>query len=112
MFSFVNRQRANSELERRKGDAATYTSPLDGGGPEMKDFLADFYRNVLFKQRDEMNDILINNPKTVGKLYSELVPAQVTNEDFWQRYYYRCGSMERIQNDLAAADAAKRKQRK
>jgi len=29
-------------------------------------------------------------PSTVVKFFGEIVPTEVSKEDFWQHYFYRC----------------------
>ena len=124
MFAFTKHKRAVVEQERRRSNKDTYTTPLDtsGGGTEMKEFLMDFYRNILFKRREEMKQELELYPTTVGTYYRELVVSSsssnndsnqkfLSSEDFWQRYYYRCKNLDRIATELEKADAMKRQQR-
>ena len=75
MFAFVNynRQRALNEIERRRADIGTYTLPLDSAPPDMRDFLLDFYKNVIFKQQNELKEELTKYPQTVGKFHQQLV---------------------------------------
>ncbi|CAB9526815.1 expressed unknown protein [Seminavis robusta] len=113
MFAFMNRQRALGEIERRRGDVETYTTPLDHGDADMRDFLMDFYRNIIFKRQDEMKAELTKYPKSVGKYHAQLVVAErrVASEDFWQRYYYRTASVERVQKELQNRSSMVRQQR-
>lgn len=122
MFVFNKKQRALSEIDKRRGLTATYTEKLPRDAPDLKEFLSDFYRNILFQRQAEMNQELLKYPNTVGKLYNELVlapptpapntkndtdggpPPRLAYEDFWQRYYYRTNSVDRVMAELEAAD--------
>jgi hypothetical protein len=73
MFAFVNRQRALVEIERRRADVSTYTAPLDHAPPDMREFLLDFYKNVIFKQQDQLKAELVKYPRSVGKFHQQLV---------------------------------------
>lgn len=108
MFTFTKKQRAVAEIERRRGQESTYTTPLPRDALDLKDFLSEFYRNILFKRQADMNADLLQFPQTVGKHYKNLVPNSIAYEDFWQRYYYRTASIERVMAELEAADEATR----
>ena len=101
MFAFAKRQRALIEIERRRGDEATYTTPLDRSAPDFKEFLEDFYRNVLFKQRQQLHAERLRHPTTVGRHFDELVVRRkaLAYEDFWQRYRYRT-DVDRVTAEL------------
>jgi BSD domain len=97
MFAITKRQKAEAEVEKRRGDINTYTQPLDyGSDPNMKDFLMNFYKHILFKKQAEMKQLLLDHPNTIGKFFKQLVPSQMENEDFWQRYYYRVKTVDEI----------------
>ena len=109
MFAFAKRQRALAEIERRRGEEKTYTTPLPREASDLKAFLTDFYRNIIFKRQEDMKAELIKYPNTVNQFYTALVPKEIAYEDFWQRYYYRTASVERVISELEAQDEAKRK---
>lgn len=110
MIAFAKRQRAVKEIERRRGDLKTYTEPLDRSREDLKDFLTDFYSNILFQRQVEMQQISIDYPAVQG-FYRELVPNVIQHEDFWQRYYYRTDCIDRVLQELEDEDAAKLKSR-
>lgn len=100
-----------AEIERRRGQSSTYTEKLPRDAPDLKDFLMDFYRNIVFKRQAEMMEEVFKYPKTVGKFYNELVPSVMAYEDFWQRYYYRTASVERVMAEIEVADQVARQKR-
>ena len=113
MFAFTKRQRAVAEMERRRGQAATYTTPLPRDAPDLKAFLSEFYRHIIFQKQDEMRAELQKYP-SAGALYQQLVVQEkrVAYEDFWQRYYYRTTSVERVQTELEAQDEQRRQEKR
>ena len=113
MFAFTKRQRAVVEMERRRGHDATYTTPLPREANDLKSFLSEFYRNIIFLKQDEMRAELLKYP-AAGALYQKLVVQEkrVAYEDFWQRYYYRTTSIERVQAELEAQDERRRQENK
>jgi hypothetical protein len=72
----------------------------------MKDFLKEFYRQVYtpVKKQYYMSE-RSENPE-VDSFYQSLVESsqEVSLEDFWQRYEYRCGNLNRIALELWRAD--------
>lgn len=96
MLAFAKKQRALAEIHRRRGDLNTYTQPLKRSG-EMKAFLSTFYSDILFSR--ELHLACTEFP-IVGELYKELVPSQIAHEDFWQRYFYRTQSVDRVMREL------------
>jgi len=101
--------RAMKEMEDRRKSEETYTMPLTKA-PDMKDFLKDFYKNAYAADRKEFYlQQRETYPHSVGRLYNELCcgnPKIVSFEDFWQRYEYRCGDLDRIVRELSEKDAA------
>ena len=101
--------RAMKEMEDRRKSEETYTMPLTKA-PDMKDFLKEFYKNAYAADRKEFYlRERETYPNSVGRLYTELCcgnPKIVSFEDFWQRYEYRCGDLDRIIRELSEKDAA------
>lgn len=79
-------------MERRRNKSSTFTEPLRGDDVALKEFLGDFYRNILYKKQSEMGALLKQHPDSLGQHYNMLVKEAsiVSNDDFWMRYYYRC----------------------
>lgn len=81
------------EAIRRSNLPETYLAPLtspdtdEAEATRVADFLEGF---SLDAQKDDMTRLLEENPDTIKKFLDELVPDQVSEEEFWQRYYYRC----------------------
>ena len=106
------KQRALQEIEARRGRIETYTEPLPiDTATDIPDFLSHFYRHILFQQRnDEGIQLELQlHAATTGKFYNELVLQQKTiaYEDFWQRYFYRTNSVERVMNELDVIEKKK-----
>jgi len=82
-------------LERLRSDPKTYTETLDHFDDEnkMKDFMTYFYKSIIFQKDEEMKNICLEHPETVGKFHEQFVLKEnrMSHEDFWQRYYYRVG---------------------
>jgi len=89
---------AEKELNRRRSMRETYVEPLSCKSQEemnyYKTFMSNFYRTI-YKRKKECDSICEQYPNSVGKYYQELVDEKkvVTYEDFWQRYFYRCGDL-------------------
>lgn len=110
MLAYAKRQRAVKEIDRRRRDLKTYTDPLDESREDLHDFLDDFDSDILSKKQVEMQQIFLEHPVVQG-FYRELVPNVVEHDDFWQRYYYRTSSTDRVLLDLDVQDVAKLKSR-
>jgi hypothetical protein len=98
MFASFKANRANAEAARRQCQSATFTEPLHVAPDEkahLKQFLTDFYKSI-YKKRNELSVLLRNNPG-LEEQYQNLVPRQVSYEDFWQRYYWRCDANRILQ---------------
>lgn len=76
---------------------------------EIKSYLTDFYKTI-YKRSGECQTILREHPNTVAVHYANLVPSQISYEDFWQRYFFRC-SEERIISEWDRAAETARKER-
>ena len=112
-----------SEIDRRRTDPRTYTEPLLGSTDthDVKDFLMYFYKYIVFQKDAEQTQrmILHDNP-VVGEFYHDFVTTkkQMTEEDFWQRYYYRLewepkhGTISSSSSDHSKTSAGKKGKRK
>ena len=76
---------------------------------DIKSYLTDFYKTI-YKRSGECQAILRDHPNTVALHYANLVPSQISYEDFWQRYFFRC-SEERIISEWDRAAEKARKER-
>merc|ERR1712079_108553 len=57
---------------------------------EFKLFMSNFYRTI-YKRREECLALCDEYPESIGKYWDELVKTkQLSLENFWQRYFYRC----------------------
>ena len=65
---------------------------------EVRAFLESF---SLEAKKDEIASSLEAYPDTLKVWFEELVPKEVTHEEFWQRYFYRCDP-ERVAAEWAA----------
>ena len=114
----VRRKKAEVDIALRRGRETTYTEPLLQRGQkqdeddlaEVKTFLSSFYRTI-YRRREECHAILRQHPNTVALHFANLVPDQMSYEDFWQRYFFRCDvdrlldQWDRRGKQLAAARA-------
>jgi len=98
---------AAAEADLRRARRETYVEPLRRKNrtftkqemDNFKTFISEFYRTI-YKRREECNSICEKYSDSVGKYYKELVADQkeISYEDFWQRYFYRCDH-EQINNE-------------
>ena len=77
----------------------TYTEDLadEDEKEQVEAFLEDFSIDA---KTDEIAQVLEAHKDTVQKHFADLSPTQVSYEDFWKRYFYRCNE-ERIARQLA-----------
>ena len=118
MTPLLRQKRAAVEVALRRNRESTYTEPImkKSGQPkspeeidEIKSYLTDFYKTI-YKRNDECHTILKDHPNTVAVHFANLVPSQISYEDFWQRYFFRC-SEERIISEWDRAAEKARKER-
>jgi hypothetical protein len=112
MLGYLKKQRAIQEIDRRRSDPLTYTTPVEASDPnEWKDFLNEFYRSIIFGRREELKQEMSRYP-IVNQYYQTLVVTnkQLAYEDFWQRYLFRCGDIDRVIRQLDERDAQFRKE--
>uniref|UniRef100_A0A914W3H3 BSD domain-containing protein n=1 Tax=Plectus sambesii TaxID=2011161 RepID=A0A914W3H3_9BILA len=76
---------ASSRLYAIQTDQGTYTCEPEGAPELFDDWLEHFYQE---DRKQEVSQLLAANP-AVRALYSQLVPAEMTNALFWQRYFYK-----------------------
>lgn len=84
-------QNAKDEATRRSTLEETYLTPLEDEHCLLSNDSAAA-SNAVFNadaKTEEISDIL-QNQKVVEELFSLLVPREVTYEEFWERYFYRC----------------------
>jgi hypothetical protein len=109
------------EIDRRRRDESTYTTPISFCEKQPKPrrddartdndiwnpFLETFYRELLFRQ----DPIELEQHSVVSQWYHALVVhGTVTYEDFWQRYYYRT-NYERVYMELLEQNEQDQQQR-
>jgi hypothetical protein len=111
MLVFTKRQRALLEIQRRRNDRDTYTKPLQLAfshdvDDEDEDFFHDFDVN-LYPHEDILDGELVKY-SSVRSYYDELVVQTqlVSHRDFWQRYFYRTHSIDRVVRELSATTAS------
>lgn len=97
MFSSINnkRKQAQDEVEKRRLQSRTYTEALDYKDPNVIAFLNDFYEKQIFERGLEFRAELDKYSDSVGEHYKFLVPEQVSFDDFFSRYIFRC-DIERV----------------
>lgn len=84
------RKQAEEEVEKRRRQSRTYTEPLPLEAPNVKLFLDTFYERDIFENGLKFKDELNKYSDSVGEHYKFLVPEQVSFDEFFSRYYYRC----------------------
>ena len=66
----------------------TFTDPLDPNDEKVQVFLDQF---EIGAKTEEISKLLEENPETLEATFSQLT-TDVKYEDFWKRYFFRCGS--------------------
>lgn len=99
MFNNNNRKVAEEEIEKRRKQSRTYTEPLPRDNPEVEAFLTEFYSKYIFERALDFKVELETYSDTVGEHYHFLVPEQVSFDDFFSRYYYRC-NLEKLMKEI------------
>jgi hypothetical protein len=106
MLVFTKRQRALLEIQRRRNDRDTYTKPLlhlslSCDDDEEDDFFHDFDVNI-YPDEDILDGELVKY-SSVRSFYDELVVQTqlVSHRDFWQRYFCRTHSIDRVVRELS-----------
>eukprot|EP00591_Stephanopyxis_turris_P003420 CAMPEP_0195516968 /NCGR_PEP_ID=MMETSP0794_2-20130614/9405_1 /TAXON_ID=515487 /ORGANISM="Stephanopyxis turris, Strain CCMP 815" /LENGTH=576 /DNA_ID=CAMNT_0040645689 /DNA_START=36 /DNA_END=1766 /DNA_ORIENTATION=+ len=79
---------ASDEVARLRGCEETYTEELPDT-EEANTFLAEFTPDDE-ALTETISKTLKSHPNTVQIHFSNLVPTEVTYEQFWVRYFYRC----------------------
>lgn len=86
--------RFKNELEHLQSSQSTYLNDPDQAQPasnsEFKDWKSTFTSE---SYKSEISELLIQNG-AMRLLYSQLVPAQLTNEEFWSRYFYKVNLLQ------------------
>ena len=81
------------EALRRTLLRETYTAPLKNDDTDEAEtarvdgFLESF---TVDSKADDSARLLEEYPDSIKKFFDELVPDEMSKEEFWQRYYYRC----------------------
>ena len=115
MASILRQKRAAVEVALRRNRESTYTDPVMKKGEhksaeeiaDIKAYLSHFYRTI-YKRSEECQTVLTEHPNTVAVHYANLVPKQMSYEDFWQRYFLRCDETRVVAEWDRAASKAKK----
>jgi BSD domain len=94
---------AQSEANRRRGLDETYTMPITTSSvkalTQVTNFMSDFNKFAETYEATFQNH-LQEYKNDLQKIYNQLVPQEVTHKTFIQRYFFRCGDLQRIQDEL------------
>ncbi|XP_038056917.1 BSD domain-containing protein 1-like [Patiria miniata] len=82
--------RAKARLHSMQIDAGTYCTDPEGPAHVYEDWLLSFDTD---KYKGDISDLLVSNTD-VRAIYTKLVPAVVSNADFWGRYFYKVHQLE------------------
>ena len=95
----VNHAELKEIMTLLRDHPGTYTEDLadEDDQEAVQSFLDDFSIDA---KTDEIAQVLEAHKDTVQKHFADLSPTQVSYEDFWKRYFYRCDE-ERIAQNLA-----------
>jgi len=88
--------RLQAQLHALATDLTTYTKepdPKDGLSDDWAEWLAAL---DLDKRQGEISALMINNA-AVRKMYTKLVPAEVSHKHFWARYFYKVHLIEKLE---------------
>lgn len=113
MMNLLRKRRALEEQQRRRNTSSTYTTPLTKANAhdDYKEFLLKFYKEIYDQStRAKHQHILKEYANSLAVHYESLVPDHVSYEDFWLRYEYRCGDLNRITLELQREEEEKKKQ--
>ena len=94
-------ENAEKLVDKRRGESKTYTVPLPHDDAETKRYETEFYSKRLVTSNSllSMKEELKMYPETLGEHYKLLVPATVSFDAFFCRYYYRC-NVERVVDEF------------
>ncbi|GFO37107.1 BSD domain-containing protein 1 [Plakobranchus ocellatus] len=82
--------RGKARLHALQLDASTYMDPPRGAPEQYSMWLESF---SLEQHKGEISELLVSKVE-VRALYTKLVPSEVSNADFWQRYFYRVHQLQ------------------
>lgn len=85
--------RLQAQLHALATDHTTYTQEPDPKDGLSEDWAAWLATLDLDKRQGEISDLMINNT-AVRKMYSKLVPGDVSHKHFWARYFYKVHLIE------------------
>jgi len=100
---------AIDEVAHRRTLEETYTETL----PETEE-VKQFLQTLQLANEEttaEISYILQSHPDTVQHYFTDLVPTEVSYEDFWSRYFYRCDE-ERVEAQWEEERAERARARK
>ena len=95
---------AIAESDRRRKLKETYEAPLTSSDHEeqreISDFQFDFRRTYSKEQAKEQREgTLLRYPNSVAAFYRAVVPSEMSDRDFWERYNYRCAPGRILQQE-------------
>lgn len=86
--------RLQAQLHALASDASTYTQEPDPSDHLAEDWTSWLAHLDLDSRQGEISELMINN-STVRRMYSKLVPAEVSHKLFWARYFYKVHLIEK-----------------
>jgi len=86
--------RLQAQLHALATDPDTYMKEPDPKDDLSEDWAAWLAGLDLDKRQGEISELMINNA-AVRKMYSKLVPGQVSHKHFWARYFYKVHLIEK-----------------
>lgn len=85
--------RLQAQLHALASDPSTYTKEPDPSDHLSEDWTSWLAKLDLDKRQGEISELMINNA-AVRRMYSKLVPAEVSHKHFWARYFYKVHLIE------------------
>jgi hypothetical protein len=105
---------AQTEADRRRGLEETYTTPITTTSvknlTKVTDFMSDFNKFSETYESTFLNH-LQEYKGDLRPIYRRLVPAELTHKAFVQHYFFRCGDLQRIQDELDEEEKARVRER-
>lgn len=84
-------ERFQAELKQMQADEATYLSDLTpASAAEFDEWAKSFNADEV---KSTISELLIDN-SAMRLIYSQLVPAQMSNNQFWSRYFFKFNQLE------------------
>jgi len=80
--------RFKADIKQLQTDEATFINDVQS--PEFEQWVASFNPDEF---KSTISDLLIDN-SAMRLIYSQLVPAQMSNNQFWSRYFFKVNQLE------------------